>query len=123
MTHGPTSERNYKRKLNVKMRRKALFAVLSEKLRQKQVIVLDSLTLQNAKTKELAAMLQTLPSGKKSTLLVLPGMERKILLASKNIPYLTAVQARELNVLQLTQAAFVVLPKESLEILEKTFGN
>jgi len=123
VTHGPTSERNYKRKLNVKMRRKALFAVLSEKLRQKQVIVLDSLTLQNAKTKELAAMLQTLPSGKKSTLLVLPDMEKRILLASKNIPYITAVQARELSVLQLTQAAFVVLPKESLQVLEKTFGN
>jgi len=123
VTHGPTSERNYKRILNVKMRRKALFAVLSEKLRQKQVVILDSLNIKNAKTKELTALLQNLPSDKKSTLLVLPTMDTKVIYAAQNIPYLKTVQARELSVLHLTQTAYVVLPKESLGILEKTFGN
>ena len=122
VTHGPTAERNYKRKLNVKMRRKALFAALSEKLRQKQVVILDSLNMENAKTKELAMMLKSLPSDKKSTLLVLPTMEAKIIRAAQNIPYVKTVQARELNVLHLTQATYIVLPKESLQILEKTFG-
>jgi len=123
VTHGPTSERNYKRTLNVKMRRKALFTALSEKLRQKQIVILDSLNMENAKTKELVAMLQNLPSDKKSTLLVLPTMDTKAIYAAQNIPYLKTVQARELSVLHLTQVAFVVLPKESLQILKKTFGD
>jgi len=123
VTHGPTSERNYKRILNVKMRRKALFAALSEKLRQKQVVILDSLNMENAKTKELVALLQNLPSDKKSTLLVLPTMDTKVMYAAQNIPYLKTVQARELSVLHLTQVTYVVVPKESLLILEKTFGN
>lgn len=123
VTHGPTAERNYKRKINVKMRRSALFTALSEKFRQKQVIILDSLSMENAKTKELAVLLGNLPLDKKSTLLVLPAMESKIIRAAQNIPHVKTVQARELSVLHLTQVAFVVLPKESLKILEKTFGN
>ena len=121
VTHGPTAEQNYKRKLNVKMRKKALLAVLSEKLRQKQVVILDSLNMEKAKTKELVTVLQNLPSDKKSTLLVLPTMETNVIRAARNIPYLKTVQARELSVLHLTEVAFVVLPKESLKILEKTF--
>ncbi|MDA1337251.1 MAG: 50S ribosomal protein L4 [bacterium] len=121
VTHGPTAERNYKRKLNVKMRRKALFTVLSEKLRQKQVIVLDSLNIEKAKTKDLVAILNGLPFEKKSTLLVLPTMDEKIIRAAQNIPYVQTVQARELSALLLTQITYIVLPKESLKVIEETF--
>ena len=106
----------------MKMKRKALFTVLSEKLRQKQVIVLDSLNIQKAKTKELVEILNSLPFEKKSTLLVLPSMDEKLIRAAQNIPYLKTVQARELSVLQLTQITYVVMPKESVKIIEETFS-
>ena len=123
VTHGPTAERNYKRKLNLKMRKKALFSTLSEKFRQNEVLLLDSLKLENGKTKELAKIFQGLPSGTKSTLLILPNMDTNLIRGARNIPYLKTVQARELSVLHLTQVTFVVLTKESLQILEKTFEN
>ena len=123
VTHGPTGEQNYKRKLNQKMRKKALFSTLSEKLRQKQVFVLDSLKLDHAKTKELATIFEGLPSDKKSTLLVLPSLDISLIRAAKNIPYVKTVQARELNVLHLVTATYVILPQESLRILEKTFES
>lgn len=123
VTHGPTGEQNYKRKLNTKMRRKALFSLFSEKLRQKQVFLLDSLELSGAKTKDLAKIVQDILPDKKSTLLVLPGPERNVILASRNIPALRAVQARELSVLDIANSWYIVLPKESLSILEKTFGK
>jgi len=88
VTHGPTGEQNYKRKMNLKMRRKALFTVLSEKFRQKQITILDSLDIKNAKTKELIEVLQSLPLKKKSTLLVLPSMDEKIIRAAQNISYI-----------------------------------
>jgi large subunit ribosomal protein L4 len=123
VTHGPVAQRNYKRKLNVKMRRKALFAVLSEKLRKNEIFFLDSLTLTSSKTKELADVFKNLPSDKKSTLLVLADMKNDVMRASRNIPYLTVVQARELSALHAAQALYIVLPKESLLVLEKTFTN
>ena len=103
------------------MRRKALFSTLSEKLRQKRVLLLDSLKLESAKTKELAKIFDGLPSDKKSTLLVLPSMETNVIRAARNIPYVKTVQARELSVLHVISCTYVVLPRESLSILEKTF--
>jgi len=123
VTHGPTAERNYKKKMNVKMRRKALFTVLSEKFRQKQIVILDSLSMKDAKTKELVEILKNLPFEKKSTLLVLPSMDVKIIRAAKNIPHIKTVQARELSALQLVQTTYVVLLKESFKVLEETFAS
>lgn len=123
VTHGPTGTQNYRRKLNVRMRRKALLSAFSEKLRRKQVFVLDSLKLESAKTKELTKMLEGLPLNKKSTLLVLPSIAKNVILAARNIPYLKAVQARELSVLDVASSASIVLPKESMSLLEKMFSN
>ena len=123
VTHGPTANRNYKRKMNIKMQRKALFCVLSEKFRNKQVIILDSLDIKNAKTKELIEALKTLPLKEKSTLLVLPSMDAKIIRAAQNIPHIKTIQARELNALQLVQITYVILLKESLSVIEETFGK
>src|SRR3989344_5526068 len=121
VTHGPTAERSYKGKINDKMRKKALFSALSEKFRQNQVVVVDSLQIAEAKTKELAQILGNLPSGRKNTLLLLPDMRKDVIRASRNIPYLRTVQAREVSVLDVAAATFLVLPKESLQVLEKTF--
>ncbi|MDP2735228.1 MAG: 50S ribosomal protein L4 [bacterium] len=123
VTHGPTADKNFKRKLNLKMRRKALFSLLSEKLRGKEVVLLDSLKLETGKTKELAAALKAFPLKGKSTLLVLPALDRNIALAAANIPYVNAVQARDLNVLDVAAATYIVFPKESLAVLAKTFGK
>ncbi|OHA70066.1 MAG: 50S ribosomal protein L4 [Candidatus Wildermuthbacteria bacterium RIFCSPHIGHO2_02_FULL_49_9] len=103
------------------MRKKALFSALSEKFRQNQVVVVDSLQIAEAKTKELAQILGNLPSGRKNTLLLLPDMRKDVIRASRNIPYLRTVQAREVSVLDVAAATFLVLPKESLQVLEKTF--
>lgn len=123
VTHGPTAERNFKRKLNLKMRKKALLSILSEKLRQKQVVVLDSLKLKSAKTKELTEILQGLSLGTKSTLVVLPTMDMGVIRAARNIPHVKTVQAQDLGILDVINCTSVVLPKESLPILEKRFGN
>lgn len=123
VTHGPTAEENYKRKLNVKMRRKALFSLLSEKLRGKELLVVDSLVLDSAKTKELVAVLNGLPLSGKSTLLVLPAIDQGLVRAASNIPYVNVMQAKDLNVLDVASATYIVLPKESLNVIEETFGK
>lgn len=62
ITHGPTKERNFTKKINAKMKTKALFAVLSEKLRNNEILFLDSLTLSEAKTKSASTALKSLAS-------------------------------------------------------------
>jgi len=123
VTHGPTTERNFKRKVNVKMRRKALFSLLSEKLRAKEILFLDALSVESAKTKELVSLLQALPLKEKSTLLVLPSLDQNILRSAANIPFLRTIQAKDLNVLDAASATYILLPQESLRVLEETFGK
>ena len=126
MTFGPTKERNFKKKINKKMARKALFMVLSSKARDKQLLVLDDVRLENSKTKEMAAILKKLSSlmgSKPTTLLILPTMEEKIKRSAKNLPSFSAVEARNLNPLEVLSYKYLVLVKDSVDALSKTFSK
>ena len=125
-TFGPTKERNFKKKINKKMARKALFMVLSSKAKDKQLFVLDNIILENPKTKELAIILKNLSTliGKNpKALLVLPVMEDKIKRSSKNLPNFSAVEARNLNPLEVLSYKYLVLVKDSVDALNKTFNK
>jgi len=125
-TFGPTKERNFKKKINKKMARRALFMVLSSKAKDKQLFVLDNIILENPKTKELAIILKNLSTliGKNpKALLVLPVMEDKIKRSSKNLPNFSAVEARNLNPLEILSYKYLVLLKDSVDSLNKTFNK
>ncbi len=61
-TFGPTTEKNYAKKINKKMKRKALFMVLSRKAKDDEIILLDELTLQEPKTKRMAEVFSAFAS-------------------------------------------------------------
>jgi len=52
VTHGPLAEKNYKRKISKKMRAQALFSVLSKKMKDEEILFVDSLLMSESKTKE-----------------------------------------------------------------------
>ncbi|MBI2062569.1 MAG: 50S ribosomal protein L4 [Candidatus Yanofskybacteria bacterium] len=126
VTFGPTKERNFKKKINKKMARKALFMALSSKAKDQQLLILDAINLENPKTKEMALILKNLATliGKNSkVLLALPIMEDKVKRSSKNLPNFSAVEARNLNPLEVFSYKYLVLVKDSVEALNKTFGK
>ena len=125
-TFGPTKERNFKKKINKKMARKALFMALSSKAKDKQLLVVDEIKLNNPKTKEMAVILKNLSSlmgNKPTTLLILPAMEDKIKRSSKNLPNFSAVEARNLNPLEVLSYKYLVLIKDAVDVLNKTFNK
>jgi len=103
------------------MRRKALFMVLSGKLKDKELIVLDKLELKEPKTKEMAKILENLKIKGKGAIICLPKLEKNIILAARNIPKVETIEARNLNCLDLLNFKYVLLPKESIEVIKKTF--
>ena len=60
VTFGPRKERKFKKRIPKKMKRKALFCVLSEKLRRNLIVFLDKLVLEKIKTKEMVKILDNL---------------------------------------------------------------
>lgn len=123
VSHGPTTERNFKKKINKKMRRKALFMVLSEKAKKDLLVVLQDLQLMGGKTKTLGVLLKKLPCDQKRSLIALPQMDQSVIRAGNNLPYTSTIQARDLNVIDIMSCRYLVMPKESVKIIEETFAK
>jgi large subunit ribosomal protein L4 len=121
VTFGPTKEKVFKKKINKKMKRKALLMVLSAKAKNNFLILLDSIKIEKPKTKLMAEILKKLPCKGKSILLVLAGMDKNIIRAVRNLPNTEVAQARDLNALDLLQSKYLVMPKEAIKIIRATF--
>ena len=122
VTFGPTKERNFKKKLNRKMVRKALFVALSSKARSNQLVMVDALKLQNPKTKEMSQVFRNFWSmlGKRpNVLLVVPAGDENIKRASKNLPNFSVVEVKDLSPLQVMAYKHLIFVKDSVGTLEK----
>lgn len=117
---GPTPEKTYAKKIGVKKRRLALFMVLSSKLRDKELFILEDLKIPEAKTKLMVEILAKLGLNKK-TLISLPEKDKNIYLASRNIPKAKTILTNSLNVVDLLSYKYLLMPRKAVEVIEKTF--
>ena len=124
ITFGPTKERNFGKKINKKMKRKALFMVLTSKVKDNELILLDKLELKEPKTKLIADILERIFKKKqKSVLVVIPKKDENIIRANKNIPHTKTLRADSLNILDLLSFKYLLMPKEAIKIIEETYGT
>ncbi|MEK7558342.1 MAG: 50S ribosomal protein L4 [Patescibacteria group bacterium] len=131
ITHGPTNERNYNKKVNKKMAGKALATLLSEKFRSGHIVFIDTPKFKEAKTKHAAKMLVALSevkgleklSYKKRSTAYLVFSKKEISLEKifRNLPQVEMGEARNLNALDIVRHRYIVMvePKESVLVLEK----
>jgi large subunit ribosomal protein L4 len=113
VTFGPRP-RSYRTSLPKKMRRQAIRCVLSAKVAQSRVVVLENMDFAAGKTKEMAAVLQAL-SVTSSALVVTPRPERNVSLGVRNISRVKTLTADLLNVLDLLRYDMVVMSVEAAE--------
>ncbi len=121
VTFGPTKKRVFKKKIPKKMRKKALFMVLSVKAKDNLLIVLDKFNLDQVKTKLMIQVLNKLPSRNQSSLIALPEVKKNLVLSTRNIPKVETIEARNLNVLDLLSFKYLIIPKESIKVIKETF--
>ena len=121
-TFGPTKERNFKEIISRKMRRKALFMVLSAKAKDNSLFVLDDLMVESPKTKLIAGILNKLPI-KGSCLIILPKRDEKLERAAANLKNTGIIGAKDLNVMDLLSYKYAVLPKEGIKVIKETFAK
>lgn len=123
ITFGPTKERNFKLRINKKMRQQALRMVLSDKVKNEHFIVIDELALDDGKTKKLNAILKTLPTNNKKINLITSPKSTNIIQAGKNLVKTTTLNVQSLNVVDLLKRPFIVIPKNLISEIEKTYGR
>ena len=130
VTHGPLSAKNYKKKISKKMRAQALFSVLSKKMKDGEILFVDSLTVSDIKTKQALSVFKNLAKVLKSKTLI-NSKKPKVLTALfernekteksfRNLPQLEIVFLKNLNPFDVLNYQYLLIenPKESVKFLE-----
>lgn len=120
VTFGPRNERNYKKKINKKAKRKALFMVLSAKNEKGMIFFVSDFKVKESKTKEMVGVIENL-SCKGKTLVVLPEMDKKAIFAARNLQEVDTMQAKDINPFDLMCYKNLVIPKPSVEAMKNNF--
>lgn len=117
---GPTP-RSYSYKLPQKVRQLAMKSVLSQKVIDNGLVVVDSLKLDAPKTKDFAAVLNNLKVSEK-TLLVLDESSENVELSARNLPNVTVVSASGVNILNVVNNTKLVITQAALSQVEEVLA-
>lgn len=129
VAHGPRNEKVYTKKINKKMRAKALYTVLSEKLRSGQVIFVDTLDFAAPKTKDAKGVVSALAGVKgfeklatkrtNTAVIALSGRNVAAEKSFRNFSNMEVMQAKDLNPYAVLNHKYLVIagPEESVKTI------
>ncbi|HKY04380.1 MAG TPA: 50S ribosomal protein L4 [Blastocatellia bacterium] len=119
--HGP-QPRDWSYKIPKKMRRGAIRSVLSERLREGGIVILENFALQSHKTKDFAATMAALGLDKRTLIIDSLGNDN-LALSSRNIRSVTCVTPSGVNVYDLLTHEQVALTREAASELDKQLSK
>lgn len=122
VTFGPTSERNFKLKINKKVKHLVMRMVLSDKVESNSFVLVDNLLIEGSKTKQFAAFLKKLPLQKGKVLVIMPKSDLSLARSARNIKQVQVISRDQIDIITLMNHANVVTMPETIESLEKTYG-
>lgn len=127
VTFGPNKNRNFSKNLNKKMKRKALFMVLSDRLKDKKLVVIDELVAKEFKTKEMDSLVTTLEEkvlkneGKRSIVVINNKKDEKAKMSGRNLTGLKVINIENINILDLLKYKNLVMTAESMKKIEEKY--
>lgn len=124
--HGPSNSRDYTQKVNKKMRRVAIFSVLSKKLKNEQIRVFEEFDTTAIKTKEVQAQLRTSldlsPRKKKFDVLIIPAAPATSLArAVRNLDKAKVLPATSLNVYDLLNYGHIFIEEKAVPVIVERY--
>ena len=113
--------RSYKYTVNKKERRLAIKSVLSSKVLEKELTVVDKLEVNEIKTKTMVKALADMKVEGK-TLIVLPENNKNVLMSSRNIEGVKTIVANNINIFDLLKYTNLILPVDTVKKLEEVYA-
>ena len=124
-THGGVvfapKPRSYRFTVNKKVKRLAMKSAFSSKLKDSQLVVVDSVSVDSFSTKTIAAMLKAIGAEKKA-LIVLDSVDTKVVNSARNIPGVKTAQVNTLNVYDIMNADKLVIVKGAISKIEEVYA-
>jgi len=113
--------RSYKYTVNKKERRLAIKSLLSSKVIEKELTVVDKLELKEIKTKSMVSALSALKVEGK-TLIIVPENNKNVLMSARNIEGVKTITANNINVFDLLKYTNLILPVDTVKKLEEVYA-
>ena len=113
--------RSYNYTVNKKERRLALKSLLSDKVNEKHLTVIDKLELPEIKTKEMVKTLSNLKLEGK-TLIILTDKNENVIMSAKNIEGVKTIPVNNINVFDLLNCDNLVLPLDTVKKIEEVYA-
>ena len=113
--------RSYRYKLPKTVRRLAMLSALSSKVAENEMIVLDSLTFDAPKTKEMVKVLENVKAGKKA-LIVTAEKDENVVRSAANIPGVKTVLVTTMNVYEIINHTNFIVTKEAVKKIEEVYS-
>ena len=113
--------RDYSFTVNKKERKLAMKSAFSSKALNNNIIVLDSLSLENYKTKAIVSMLDAIGAAKKA-LIVLPEAEKVVVKSTNNIQGVKTAHVNTLNVYDILNADSLIIVRDAVNKIEEVYA-
>ena len=114
VTFGPRKNRNYSKQINKKVANQALAMILSDKVADKQFVVVDTLKFPEVKTKALTDVLAKLPTKGAKSMLLLSNEEKELKKAGSNNRNVATYKADSVNAEAAILCPWIVISEEGL---------
>jgi len=121
VTFGPRP-RSYRQAMPKKMRRLAIKCMLSAKVADGELKVIDKIEMSEPKTKEIKGILDALAIDR-SALIALSSTDSNIAMSANNIKGINAIEARQLNVVDLLSHKNLIMTSEAVRTVEELWGK
>jgi len=120
VTFGPSKDRNFSQKINKKMKRTALFMVLSDRAVDNSLKIIDKLDLTEYKTKKILEIMKNFEI-EKSLLIVTDNFNSELIKSVSNIPKIDVIEARNINILEVIKYKDILVTENGLSVIDETF--
>jgi large subunit ribosomal protein L4 len=113
--------RSYRYSVPKKVRRLAMKSALSSKVESKDIIVLESLKMEQPKTKEMIKILENIKAAKKA-LIVTDIKDENVIKSTSNIPGVKTTMVGELNVYDIVNHTSLIVTKDAVSRIEEVYS-
>jgi len=128
VTFGPTKDRNFKKKINQKMKQKAIFMALSDRVKTNSLIVVDSLELAEYKTKKFNEILSLvekniLNNERRDILIINDAKDEKVKYSGRNLAGTKIINLENVNLIDVLNYKNLLLTEKAIEAFTKRYNK
>jgi large subunit ribosomal protein L4 len=133
VTFGPRKDRNFTKKINKKMKQRALMMVFSDRAKNDSLIVVDKLEMGEFKTSKMDSLLKGLEAnfkkneegkiGRRNVLIINSGKSKEVLNSARNLPGVEVINLENINIVDLLAKKNFILSQEAAKKIDEIYSK